>query len=550
MKNQFYLAGSLEKIFPTKMPVLMQKEEKISILKGEIPAVQLVYRREAGTEAKRYIIEVDGFPAEVRLRNVELVPSAFPCSDRTDDNYLTTEPGLFPDLLVENTEAEIVPLPRQHRSVWIDFPKTVMVPAGEYTVNVKMIEKETGELVECLEYVIEVSDAVLPEQTLIHTEWFHTDCIADYYQVEVFSKAYWDLVEKQMEMAADLGINMLLTPVFTPPLDTAVGGERTTVQLVDITYLDGKWSFDFEKLEKWCGLCKKCGIKYLEIAHLFTQWGAKATPKIVVSTENGQEKLFGWHVPADHPSYRSFLEKFLPALQHKLMELGYGKQDVIFHVSDEPRMSMVESYQAAKAVVSDLLEGWKIFDALSDYDFYANGIVKNPIPSNNHIQEFIDHDVKNLWTYYCCSQTVDVPNRFFAMPSARNRIMGVLMYLYDIKGFLQWGFNFYNASLSRFHLDPFFDTHANYAFPSGDAFLVYPGSDGKPWSSIRGEVQRQAFADMRALQYLENKIGRQAVVELIHEGYENTMFTFSQYPKEASYLYELRRKIARRIESA
>jgi hypothetical protein len=67
-------------------------------------------------------------------------------------------------------------------------------------------------------------------------------------------------------------------------------------------------------------------------------------------------------------------------------------------------------------------------------------------------------------------------------------------------------------------------------------------------SSIRGEVQRQAFADMRALQYLESKIGREAVVELIHEEYEENMFTFSQYPKEASYFYELRRKIARKLK--
>ena len=34
--------------------------------------------------------------------------------------------------------------------------------------------------------------------------------------------------------------------------------------------------------------------------------------------------------------------------------------------------------------------------------------------------------------YYCCAQSSLVPNRFFAMESARNRIMGVLMYLYGI----------------------------------------------------------------------------------------------------------------------
>ena len=51
-----------------------------------------------------------------------------------------------------------------------------------------------------------------------------------------------------MASAAEHGINMLLTPVFTPPLDTAKGGERTTVQLVDVTFADGQWSFGFDRL--------------------------------------------------------------------------------------------------------------------------------------------------------------------------------------------------------------------------------------------------------------------------------------------------------------
>lgn len=68
------------------------------------------------------------------------------------------------------------------------------------------------------------------------------------------------------------GINVLLTPVFTPPLDTAVGGERPTVQLVDITLENGNYTFGFDRLKRFCRMAKRCGIKELEIAHLFTQW--------------------------------------------------------------------------------------------------------------------------------------------------------------------------------------------------------------------------------------------------------------------------------------
>ena len=42
---------------------------------------------------------------------------------------------------------------------------------------------------------------------------------------------------------------MLLTPVFTPPLDTAVGGERRTVQLVDVKAEGNQYTFGFANLK-------------------------------------------------------------------------------------------------------------------------------------------------------------------------------------------------------------------------------------------------------------------------------------------------------------
>ena len=80
-----------------------------------------------------------------------------------------------------------------------------------------------------------VGRARLPAQTLLHTEWFHADCLASYYGVAPLSEEHWRILENFIRAAGEEhGINMLLTPVFTPPLDTAVNGERLTVQLVDV----------------------------------------------------------------------------------------------------------------------------------------------------------------------------------------------------------------------------------------------------------------------------------------------------------------------------
>ena len=80
-------------------------------------------------------------------------------------------------------------------------------------------------------------------------------------------------------------MNMILTPVLTPPLDTEVGGERTTVQLADIEKTDGGYVIDLSRLERFIDICLANGIKYFEINHFFTQWGAEHAPKIVATVD-------------------------------------------------------------------------------------------------------------------------------------------------------------------------------------------------------------------------------------------------------------------------
>lgn len=550
---EFYLTDSLSKVFATWRPAAAGEMFKINIFQGEVPAVQLVYKKEHGHQTmslqKHFAYRIEGGVFCARVRDVELVPSTFPCYEVTDDNYLTSEPGLFPDLLRPRRDNVITPIGGQYRSLWIDFLDTGQIPAGEYLIEILIEDLEEKEkIVETLFFRIEVTGERLPVQTLIHTEWFHADCLADYYHVEVFSEKHWEILEHQIMLAGEeLGINMLLTPVFTPPLDTDVGGKRTTVQLVDITRQDGRYFFGFERLTRWCAICRRAGIGHIEIPHLFTQWGAKATPNIYGKEAGEEKQFFGWHVAADSEEYRRFLEDFLPALQRELAGLGYDREHVYFHISDEPEQEHLESYRKATERVADLLDGWQIVDALSDYSFYEQGLIKHPIPANNRIQPFVEHGVPDLWVYYCCAQYKEVPNRFFAMPSARNRIMGVLMYLYRIKGFLHWGYNFYNSQYSVEHIDPFLNTHAGYAFPSGDAFLVYPGMDGKPWSSIRAEVQREGIYDYLVLMRLEEMIGRERTVALVMEG-EGCEFTFESYPTDPGYFCRLRARVTEEMK--
>lgn len=356
-KTEFYLVSSLEKVFPCKRPKPMENTT-LSVWAGMRGAVQLVFyasEKGEGSLWHSYRISVKGAPAPTELYKVELLPSDFPSWEDAaeDENYLTHEPGLFPDLLMPLEDGIIRPIPRQYRSVWISFPVTEETLPGTYEVAIEARPEAVGisgngaqqEEADCgcksgmqetaaddcaertvLSFFLRVGNVKMDKQKLIHTEWFHGDCLAAYYHVEPLSEAHWAIMERFIRQAGRRhGVNMLLTPVFTPPLDTEVGGERPTVQLVGITGTKGKYSFDFSALARWTAICRENGIEYLEIAHLFTQWGARATPKIIACIDGENRRIFGWDVPADSPKYREFLECFLPALQAELQKLGYDR---------------------------------------------------------------------------------------------------------------------------------------------------------------------------------------------------------------------------------
>jgi hypothetical protein len=134
------------------------------------------------------------------------------------------------------------------------------------------------------------------------------------------------------------------------------------------------------------------------------------------------------------------------------------------------------------------------------------------------------------------------------MPGARTRMLGILLYRYDLKGFLQWGFNFYNARLSMYPIDPYAITDADGAFPAGDAFIVYPGANGEPEESLRLLILHAAMQDLRALQWLEALTSREHVLALITE-VAGMPISNTDYPHDPAFFIRLRNHVDNEIEN-
>ena len=362
---------------------------------------------------------------------------------------------------------------------------------------------------------LEVLPAQLPAQTLWYTNWFHNDCLADFYNLPLFSDAYYEVFENFLRTAVKNGMNMLLLPAFTPPLDTAIGQERMTVQLVQVEKTGETYRFDFAPMERYIHHARAAGIQAFEHSHLFTQWGAAHAPKIMATVDGHYGRLFGWDTDAAGEEYVTFLRAYIPAVREFLRGLGL-EETTLFHLSDEPSDANFETYQNSCAGISDLLDGCIVGDALSDYKYYSSGLVQTPIARTNNAGDFVDR-CDRLWIYYTGGECYDgLSNRLIQLPRERNRAMGWQLYWAKAKGFLHWGYNFYYGRLSHGLYDPALDPCCGFA-NAGTTYSVYPGREGKPLQSIHQKIFADALIDHRALQLLESLTDRQTCMGLIRE---------------------------------
>lgn len=549
MKLDTRLVSSLDKVFLDEAP----EEAKDLYLEGfenEVQSFQIAYCNTEG-DVRAYIQAAVESPIadHVTLRRVGHVPVRFTTFPDSDDNYLRNKPGLYPDVLKPIIPHSLRAWLNQWDTLWIDIEKGL--EPGVYPVDIVFYAEEGREGVRgeelCRRSVnVTVLKGKLPDQKLIQTRWFYGDCLANFYHIPVFSEDWWRICENFIKRAVDRGINMILMPIHTPPLDTRVGSERTTVQLVNVNLNAGKYTFAFDKLSRWVEMCKRCGVEYYEVAHMFTQWGANFTPNIYASVDGTYKRIFGWDKSSTGDEYKEFLDAYLPALKKAFTDMGIADK-CFFHVSDEPSVDHLESYLNCKALLEKHLAGFKFIDALSDITFYNSGAVKKPVPATNHIKPFLDANIDGLWAYYCIGQYKDVSNSFAYMPSARTRILGAQLFKYDIEGFLQWGYNFYNSQFSDYPIDPYYSGDCEGFGPTGDAFQVYPGYDGMPEDSLRLMVVFHGMQDLRAMQLLASLTDKKTVVDMIDAEGE---VEFDKYPKSKEYIFELRRKINKAIVEA
>ena len=548
------LISCLDKAMPNGKFEDYDEISSLTALKGETVSFQLLYTTDE-SYPENYVrtlsVALSGSLKEyARVREVLPVPAVTVYRGAIDDDYIFKSPSLAPDILSPVFYGgRLMAVPYDLRTLWIDIdiPKDCDIDSGDLTLSVNYTSPnpDTPGYDKDMSLSVEIINATLPDHGLIFTQWFHHDCLADYYKVEKWSDEHFRIIENFVECAAKNGINTLLTPLITPPLDNA--SDKRDLQLADIELADGEYRFSWDKLGRWVDICDRHGIKYFEIGHLYTQAGAKYATKACAIKDGERVRLFPKDTPCDDPEYVRFLRELLTSFIGYMKERGADKR-MIFHISDEPTERDLETYMTAKAAIYDLISDYPIMDALSHYEFYESGAVKKPVVLIRHLDEFIEHGVEGLWTYTCCAPASGFSNRFLAMTQSRNRSISLPLYKFNIEGFLHWGYNFYNNSGSSDHINPFLDTSSGGAFPAGDAFSVYPGEGGEPLESIRLVSFRQGLEDLAAFRLCESLYSRDEVISAL-ESFLGAPIQTNTYINDSAKMQALRDMINNMIKA-
>lgn len=125
---------SLEKVFPDQEPSGEGMEDVITALKKETVSFQMAYYWGGERKGRAQVQVTADDKEQVRVRSVRLVPCEYPAHMVADEDYLTTKPGLYPDLLSEIQPWGVELISGQWKSLWIDVDTTGLA-AGDHTIK-------------------------------------------------------------------------------------------------------------------------------------------------------------------------------------------------------------------------------------------------------------------------------------------------------------------------------------------------------------------------------------------------------------------------------
>lgn len=504
----FWLETSLKRVYPTSPPG-SSRLRLLAARNGRV-SFQACFRNLKRNSIKVECAIDNDAAWKVTVRRVGFVPlhnlnTYVPLEEVEGIGHL---PGLCPDPLHHETVAHVGPMSNSVFWISIEVPETAT--PGLHNLRVKFTRTDEFSYTQWIapkpwtvELLVDIDVRPLVIQKRKDfpvTQWISADSIWEYYKINPCGDRFWQLADAYIADLVQHHVNVIYTPLFNNRYEIL----KRPAQLLRVAKAGSDtYRFDFSDVRKWVQLALKNGAEYLEWTHFFTPAPTSGKyPQRIYERDQDHIGPLLWPIEtrANSPTYRKFLEQFIPQFKRFLETEGVFEKS-LFHCADEPDgPQQVADYRTARGILKELAPWMKVMDALSDPVFAREHLTDVPVPSIVTAPIFTAAK-SPAWAYFCCGPRDRYLQRLLDTPLAKIRMAGWLFYRLGAKGFLHWGYNYWFVFCTDQIGNPFLDASCGSwpGEPAGDPFEVYPGADG-PLDSIRWEVFAESLQDYALLQ--------------------------------------------------
>lgn len=347
--------------------------------------------------------------------------------------------------------------------------------------------------------------------------FFDYDGLSRQHQAEKDSAEYWELFSGYVQAQ----IEMRCTHILLPPGEAVF--ENGILK-----------DFDFSMAEKAGQIARKEGARWLCGGHI-AHWHAW----------DEQEYYSNWNQTLGLSTVDGYLELRLYLTKWEdIIKRNHWQECMMQALADEPQTHNDTTYRILAGIFRKLLPGIPIIDAVETTNL--GGGIDIWVPKQDTYEKWRDEYEKlkaageTMWFYTCAFPAGPIMNRSMDLPLTASRALFWMAALYQLSGFLHWGFNYYIGSdIWHSACCP----HKGALLPAGDAHIVYPGSHG-PWRSMRFEAQRAGAEDYELLiQAIESSPDETCRI------IQSVCTDFRNYTREGAVLEKARERLFELLES-
>lgn len=409
--------------------------------------------------------------------------------------------GWWPDPLLPNRVFDVAA--RETQPVWVTVSAEPGAPAGEYNGALRI--RAAGKLRK-MPYRVRVYDVELPQrQQLRNAAFMSPQSLYAHYRTaggidgDEFFAIYKRWVRKAFSLHLGPALDMLMGWV---QAGKPAASEELSGRAAHLAWpVRWKDTYDFGRVDELLEVGREYGMRQFAIG-IF-------------------DRRETWERHTE--TMKSEMADYLRAYADHLRGKGMLNEAYVYNADEPPKTlweTVRKNYRFIKEIVPDLKvwlclnepAGVEALQGSTDiWDVYIRQYEKSGIRARQQAGDQV------IWAV--CVWPHEHPNLFVEYPAADARMIGWLTYRYGITGFEYWSLNSWGKNLGNRKWAKFEsgDSRTDWQptrWPWGDGWLLYPGQEGEPLSSVRFENLRDGFEDAELLLELE-KSGRKTEAQEI-----------------------------------